>query len=103
MATTIEALNGVAEFVEMAEFMGDDEFTDALATIVKIMSTPDIPSVRLPSLIAKLQAYSAKFALLAAYHVNLKKNEREKKNIYFSAEKAISELVSALKYSMRNG
>lgn len=100
--TLIEALNGFAEFSEMSEFMDDEQFTDALATIVKMMASPDIPPAKAQVLIVKLQAYSAKFSMYATFYVNIDKKQREKKNMYFSMSKALDDLVGALKYTARN-
>lgn len=98
----IESLNGFAPFAEMAELMDDEQFTDALATIVKMMANPDIPPGKAPALIVKLQAYSAKFSMYGTYFINIDKKNREKKNIYLSLSKALDELVGAIKYTMRN-
>lgn len=98
----IDALNGIAEFTNMVEFMEDDEFTDSLNSIVKIMRNPDIPPAAAAKLINKLQAYSAKFSVLGSYYVNIDKKQREKKNMYFSMSKALDDLVGALKYTARN-
>jgi hypothetical protein len=40
-------------------------------------------------------------AFKATWMVNVEKGNREKKNIYFTAHEAISDLVSALKYIVR--
>jgi hypothetical protein len=67
----------------------------------KLISKPDVPASVGVELIVKLQAYSAKFAMLASWYTNVKKDERAKKNIYYSAKEATDRLVDALKYAVR--
>ncbi len=97
----IDDLNKFAEFVEIAEFVDDETFTDALAKVVKIITNPDIPPPAAVKLIVLLQAYSAKFSMLASYYANVKKENRAKKNLYFSMAKALDDLVSSLKYMVK--
>ncbi len=96
--TTIEAVNGLAE---IADFMQDEELTMALTTIAKLIIKPDIPIQVATLEIVRLQAIAAKMAFRATWMVNVEKGNREKKNIYFTAHEAISDLVSALKYIVR--
>ena len=100
--TTAEVLNSVAEFAEIAGYMDDPEFTKALDTIVKIMANPDIPPYKARVLIVQLEAYSAKFGMLASYHAFINKEDRAKKNMYYSGRDAMQRLVDALKYIVRN-
>lgn len=96
--TTIEMVNGLAE---IADFMEDEELTQALTFIAKLIVRPDIPINVATVEIVRLQAIAAKMALKATWMVNVEKGNREKKNIYFTAHGAISDLVSALKYIVR--
>lgn len=105
---TIDLINEVAEFTEIHEFMHDEELDDALALIVKIMANPDINAVKAVPLIAKLQAYSAKFGLLATWYTTVAKGpsgsvNHTKKNLYYSMRESLDKLVEALKYSARYG
>jgi streptomycin 6-kinase len=81
--------------------MQDEELTQTLALVAKLISKPDVPASVGVELIVKLQAYSAKFAMLASWYTNVKKDERAKKNIYYSAKEATDRLVDALKYAVR--
>jgi streptomycin 6-kinase len=81
--------------------MQDEELTQTLALVAKLISKPDVPASIGVELIVKLQAYSAKFAMLASWYTNVKKDERAKKNIYYSAKEATDRLVDALKYAVR--
>jgi hypothetical protein len=101
METTVELLNKVNGFNEIAEYMQDEELTNTLALVAKLISKPDVPAAVGVELIVKLQAYSAKFAMLASWYTNVKKDERAKKNIYYSAKESTDRLVDALKYVVR--
>ncbi len=96
--TTLDMVNGLAE---IADFMKDEELTVALTTIAKLIIKPDIPLQVATVEIVRLQAIAAKMALKATWMVNVDKGQREKKNIYFTAHEAISNLVSALKYIVK--
>lgn len=96
--TTIEMINGLSE---IADFMDDEELTQALVTISKLIVRPDIPMNIATIEIVRLQAIAAKMAFRATWLVNVDKGNREKKNIYFTAHEAITDLVSALKYIVR--
>lgn len=96
--TTIEMVNGLAE---IADFMQDEELTTALTTIAKLIVRPDIPLNVATVEIVRLQAIAAKMAFRATWMVNVEKGNREKKNIYFTAHQAITDLVSALKYIVK--
>jgi len=89
MTTTIELVNEVAEFTEISELMNDDQLTDALGVIVKLMMNPDVPPQKAVGLIVQLEAYAAKFKMLASYYTNVKKDDRAKKNLYYSANEAV--------------
>jgi len=103
METTVELLNKINGFNEIAEYMQDEELTNTLALVAKLISKPDVPAAVGVELIVKLQAYSAKFAMLASWYTNVKKDERAKKNIYYSAKESTDRLVDALKYVVRVG
>jgi hypothetical protein len=96
--TTIEMVNGLSE---IADFMQDEELTSALTTIAKLIIRPDIPLNVATVEIVRLQAIAAKMAFRATWMVNVEKGNREKKNIYFTAHQAITDLVSALKYIVK--
>jgi hypothetical protein len=96
--TTIEMVNGLSE---IADFMDDQDLTQALVTIAKLIIKPDIPMNVATIEIVRLQAIAAKMAFKATWMVNVEKGNREKKNIYFTAHDAITDLVSALKYIVK--
>lgn len=96
--TTIDMINGLAE---ISDFMQDEELSTALTTISKLIIKPDIPIQVATIEIVRLQAIAAKMAFRATWMVNVEKGNREKKNIYFTAHEAITDLVSALKYIVK--
>jgi hypothetical protein len=96
--TTIDMVNGLAE---IADYMNDEELTQALTFIAKLIIKPDIPLNVATVEIVRLQAIAAKMAFKATWMVNVDKGNREKKNIYFTAHEALTDLVSALKYIVR--
>ncbi len=93
--TTLENINGL---VEIAEFMDDKELTTSLEMIAKLIVKPDIPINIATIEIVRLQAIAAKLALKATWMANVDKNNRAKKNIYYTAAESVNNLVSALKY-----
>ena len=86
---------------EIADYMDDQELTDALTFIAKVILKPDIPLNVATVEIVRLQAIAAKMSFKATWMVNVEKGDRAKKNIYFTAAEAINQLVSALKYIIR--
>jgi len=96
--TTLEMINGLAE---IAEFMEDEELNTALTMIAKLIIKPDIPAPVASIEIVRLQAIAGKLALKATWMANVDKNNRAKKNIYYTAAESVNNLVSALKYIMR--
>ena len=106
MESTLEFISQVTEFNDLHEFMADPELDEALALIVKIMMKPDSPSVQAVALIGKLQAMSAKFAILATYYTTIAKGpsgsvNNTKKNVYYTMKESIDKIVDALKYLAR--
>lgn len=99
---TIDLLNEMNHFNEISEYMQDPEIDKALAMIVKLIANPDIPPAKAAMLIVQLQSYSSKFAMLAAWYANVKKDDRQRKNIYYSARESMDRLVDALKYTARS-
>ena len=96
--TTLEMVNGLAE---VADFMEDEELTQALTFIAKLILKPDIPAPVASIEIVRLQAIAAKMKFKATWMTNVDKGDRAKKNIYYTAAESINELVSALKYITR--
>jgi hypothetical protein len=96
--TTLEMINGLSE---ISEYMEDDELTTALTMVAKLIVKPDIPIQVATLEIVRLQAIAAKLSLKATWMANVDKENRAKKNIYYTAAEAVNDLVSALKYITR--
>lgn len=99
----IQELNDIEELNSLHEFMDDDEVTEALTLIVKIIAKPDVPAQKAVPLILKVQALSAKFAMLATYYTTLEKGRagtvpNTKKQVYYSLRESCDKLAEALKY-----
>jgi hypothetical protein len=101
MDNTVDLLNSINEFNEISEFMKDEELTKALVAVAKLIANPDIPPAKATLLIVQLQSYATKFAMLASWYSHVKKDERAKKNIYYSAKDTMERLVDSLKYTVR--
>jgi hypothetical protein len=102
MENTVDILNSITQFNDISEYMQDEELTKVLVIVSKLIANPDVPPAKATLLITQLQAYSSKFAMLAAWYSHVKKDERAKKNIYYTAREAVDKLVDALKYNVRN-
>jgi hypothetical protein len=100
--TTVELLNDVNEFSNMSEYMKDEEFTKTLVLVAKLIANPDIPPAKAQILLLQLQSYSVKFAMLATWYANVKKDDKPKKNMYYSIRDSVDRLCDALKYMTRN-
>ena len=96
--TTIDMINGLSE---IADYMNDEELTQALTFIAKVIIKPDIPLNVVTVEIVRLHAIAAKMAFRATWMANVDKSDRGKKNLYYTAAEAINSLVSALKYITR--
>jgi hypothetical protein len=96
--TTLESINGLAG---IAEYMEDEELTTSLEMIAKLIIRPDIPIAVATVETVRLQAIAAKLSLKATWMANVDKNNRAKKNIYYTAAESVNNLVSALKYIAR--
>ncbi len=91
-------INGLAE---IADYMQDEELTQALVFISKVIVKPDIPLQVATLEVVRLQAIAAKMAFRATWLTNVDKGDRAKKNIYYTAAEAINGLVAVLKYIIR--
>jgi hypothetical protein len=103
---TLSIISKIDSFVELHEFMEDEDLDEALSAIVKLTTRPDIPQAKAIPLIVKLEAIAAKMKIQAAIYTTIKKGSSgtpnaHKKNIYYSTSEALSKLVDALKYSAR--
>ena len=98
MSTTIEQVSGL---YEIADYMKDDELSQALEFIAKIILKPDIPPQVATIEIVRLQAIAAKMQMRATWMANVDKSDRSKKNVYYSAAAEIDKVVAALKFILK--
>ena len=96
--TTLEQISGL---YEIADYMQDEELTQALEFIAKIILKPDIPPHVATIEIVRLQAIAAKMAMKATWMANVDKSDRSKKNIYYTAAAEIDKTVAALKFILK--
>jgi hypothetical protein len=106
--SALDEINTIAEFVELSEFVDDEDVNELLARVVKVIAKPDVPPGKAVVLINELQALSAKFAVLATWYTTVKKGpagspNNHKKNLYHTLRDATDRLVDALKYTVRYG
>ena len=103
--TVLEYISQVTELNDMSEYMQDKDLDIALDLIIKLISKPDVPAASAPALIVKLQAISAKLAVMARYYTTFEKGgeNSKKKNTYYTVSEAVDKLVDSLKYSARYG
>ena len=99
----IQLVNEVSEFAQIADYMDDEQLTEVLGTIVKLIAQPDIPATAAIPLIVRLEAWAARFNMQASYWTNVDKSDRARKNLYYSITDSTRRLVDALKYTTRNG
>jgi hypothetical protein len=99
-------ISKVTEFQELHDYMEDEQLDEALHYVIKLMMKPDVPPALAQRLIVQLQAYSAKFAMMATIYTTIKKDRagsanNHKKNIYYTAADSLDKLVQALKYAFK--
>ena len=95
MTTTLEQVNGL---YEIADYMQDEELTEALEFIAKLILKPDIPIKVATVELVRMQAIAAKMAFKATWLTNVDKSSREKKNLYYTAAAEIDKVCQSLKY-----
>ena len=95
MTATIQQIDGL---YEIADYMQDEELTQALEFIAKIILKPDIPVQVAMVELVRLQAIAAKMAFKATWLTNVDKTQKEKKNIYYTAAAEIDKVCATLKY-----
>lgn len=95
-----EFIGTVYELNELCKDMGDDDLTDALDTVIKLISKPDVPAKAVTPVIVKLQAQAVTFRMKAKYFMLIQKegSAAKKKNVYLTMADALKDLVDSLKY-----
>jgi hypothetical protein len=101
--TMLEYVSEVTELNDISAYMQDKDLDDAMDIIIKLIAKPDVPAAKVPEVIVRLQAISAKLAIMARYYTTFEKGPEasKKKNVYYTTADAIDKLVAALKYGMK--
>lgn len=96
------SLEKISDLYDIAEYMQDEEFTKALEFIAKAILKPDIPPQVVIIELVKLQSIGAKMALKATWMANVDKNNRAKKNLYYTASNEIDKICQSLKWYIKS-
>jgi hypothetical protein len=104
--STASLISSIREFVEISDYLDDEDVDDALSAVVKLIGKPNQPAAVAAPLIVKLQALSSKFALQAkvymVYEIGKSREDRSKiKNTLMTLSAELEKLSSALKYLVR--
>lgn len=99
-----EHIGTVHELNQIAIEMGDDDLTDALDKVIKIIANPNVGPQSATRLVVQLQAYAVEFKLKSKYYMlfNKEGDAARRKNVYISMAEALKDLVDALKYLTKN-
>lgn len=100
-----EYLASVHELNQICIELDDEDLSDTLNTVIKLIAKPDIPSSVVVPLIVKLQAYAVSFKMKAKYYMLYNKDgvdAGKRKNTYISISEALKDLVDSLKYLAKN-
>lgn len=86
------------------EFMSDPEFQEVLNLAIKIIAKPNVPQPQIAVVCVRLEAYALVMRTRFAEYMGWRKgttNASAKKNAYKELYQGIDNLVSALKYLVR--
>lgn len=104
--TPLEWISQITELNDIHEFMQDPAVDQAMGYLIKIyMKEGLVPPAKVPQLIVELQALAGICALKAKYFTVFEKGgeNSKRKNVYYTIENALDNLVNSLKYSARFG
>lgn len=93
--TTLERIK---ELKDLNEYIDDADLEEALNTLLKLISKPEVPYQMLGPTIVKLQAISGKLKMMASVETHIYKQDRARKNLLYSMCEVIDANVQALKY-----
>jgi hypothetical protein len=100
----IDLVSQVTEMNDLSAFMQDEDLDMAMAYVIKMITKPEPESMATaPKVVVKLQALSAKFAIMARYYTTFEKGPEasKKKNVYYTMAEEIDKLAAAVKYLSR--
>lgn len=99
-----DILEQVPTLVKLADELDDENFERAMVYVVKLLQKPDIDIASAQFAIVHLEALATEFSMEAVYYKTFGKggpDERNTKDVYYSARDAIRHLVDSLKYIIR--
>lgn len=91
----------VSDLYKVSEYMGDDELSQALEFVARLIIDPTLSRSDLVMWLVKLQAITTKVALQATWYANVDKSDRPKKNLYYTAAEQLNLLCQTLKYVVK--
>lgn len=99
----LEYISKMQDLVDLNEFMGDQDFEDALELALKCIAKPDLPPAVARKALVQMQGYALKFRMMGQVFMTIKKGrtgseENNKKNVYFSMSEQCHEMAQSLKY-----
>ena len=102
-ATALSLIEDIKEFNTTNDVMEDEDVTAVLAYVVRLIRSPDVGQLQAPLLVTQLEALSAKFAILSTYYTSIDtgKQNRGKKNMYYTLKEKTKDLADAVKYIAR--
>ena len=99
MATALEMIN---DMYKISQHMSDDQLTEALEFVAKVILNPDIPQDVIRVELVRMQGIAMKLSLMASWYTNVDKTDRAKKNIYYTAAEQLNLLCQTLKYYIKS-
>jgi len=99
----LERMSQIQDFVDLYDFMEDEEFGQAMELALKCLAKPDLPPAAARTALVKMQAYAFYFKVKGQVYMTIKKGkagteDNNKKNVYFSVSEQCHELAQTLKY-----
>ena len=96
-----EKILEVDNLKQVADFLDNDQITDALIWVIKLITNPNVSAKTANKLIVQFSALSLSCQLQAKDYMVVRKdapNARQNKELLLTFAKALDELVNALKY-----
>jgi len=102
-----ELISEITEFNDISLYLMDKDVDEAMATVIKLITKPNVPATVAAPLVVKLQALSTKFALQAKYYMlygttETKEEKTRKKNTMMTLSAELEKLSNAVKYLVKN-
>lgn len=96
----LDLIEDLEEYTQVNTYMDDEDVTKILGYVRRLIAKPDVPAVHAPVLVTQLEALSANFAIMATFHMTIKKDTK-RKNMYYTLRDKTKDLADAVKYLAR--